>query len=156
MKPGRRAEGVIREVRRVEVGEHELSELERRPELLGVGVLIWRDGKFLLIREAKGERRSHWLMVGGEPRPGEAPECAAIREAREEVGLRLSAVKLAKAIELVFSSGSRSLTKRFLIFEATAPRGARIRRGRGVTAAKWFSRLPRRLLYAQDFEGLIG
>jgi len=46
--------------------------------------------------------------------------------------------------------------KRFLIFEAKVAQGARVRRGRGVIAAKWFSRLPRRLLYAQDFEGLIG
>jgi len=47
-------------------------------------VLIWDDdGRVLLIHEAYGERR--YGPPGGRIEPGETPQQAAIREAREEI-----------------------------------------------------------------------
>ena len=42
-------------------------------------------GRLLLIHQAYGERQ--WDFVGGGAEPGESPEEAAIREAKEELGL---------------------------------------------------------------------
>jgi len=49
-------------------------------------VLIERDERFLLIREASWKWRGQWFLPGGGVREGEAPEAAARREAMEEAG----------------------------------------------------------------------
>lgn len=53
-----------------------------------VVILIRGDGRVLLIHENYGRRR--WSLPGGAVEPGEAPWEAAVREAREEVGVEVS------------------------------------------------------------------
>jgi len=154
LKPGRREPYLIEE-RTLVVDEAALERLKQGPRILGVGLLIWRGESLLLIREDKEGRRDRWLMVGGALEPGEPPEQAARREALEEVGLRLSELRLAKLVRLRFRAGRRRVTKHFLIYEAKVPEGARIRRGSGVLEARWFKTLPRPLLFPEDFKGLI-
>jgi ADP-ribose pyrophosphatase YjhB (NUDIX family) len=48
-------------------------------------VILRRGGHVLLIHENYGRRR--WSLPGGAVEPGEAPWEAAVREAREEVGV---------------------------------------------------------------------
>ncbi len=58
-------------------------------------VIVVRDGERLLaIRRAAGVRRPHyWCPPGGAIEPGEAAGDAVVREAREEVGLAVRAVR---------------------------------------------------------------
>lgn len=63
---------------------------------VGVGVIVFRDGRVLL-----GERRgSHgagtWALPGGNLEFGESVEDCARRELREETGLELTAVRQAQ------------------------------------------------------------
>jgi 8-oxo-dGTP pyrophosphatase MutT (NUDIX family) len=61
----------------------------RRPHTRGVKVIVRRPGgDVLFVRHTYGRRE--WELPGGMLRPHEAPEDAARREAREELGVELS------------------------------------------------------------------
>jgi 8-oxo-dGTP diphosphatase len=59
---------------------------DRRP-LVGVGAMIWRDGKVLLGRRQGSHGAATWGWCGGHLEFGETPEACATREIFEEAGL---------------------------------------------------------------------
>lgn len=59
-----------------------------RPRTLGVLVALWHDGRVLMVRNSY--RPGTGLPAGG-VRRGEDPRQAAVRELREEVGVRVPA-----------------------------------------------------------------
>ena len=62
--------------------------MKRPPDiLLGAGALIHRGGRFLVVKRAAEPNLGAWAFPGGRVEPGETPEEAAVREAKEEVGL---------------------------------------------------------------------
>lgn len=60
---------------------------------LGVGLAILRDGKLLLCRRMKAPEAGHWNIVGGKVDHMEPAELAARREAEEETGLTIGAIR---------------------------------------------------------------
>lgn len=60
---------------------------------LGVGLAILRDGKLLLCRRMKAPEAGHWNIVGGKVDHMEPAELAARREAAEETGLSIGAIR---------------------------------------------------------------
>ncbi|MCZ8180540.1 MAG: NUDIX domain-containing protein [Rhizobium sp.] len=60
---------------------------------LGVGLAILRDGKLLLCRRMKAPEAGHWNIVGGKVDHMEPAELAARREAAEETGLTIGAIR---------------------------------------------------------------
>lgn len=62
--------------------------------IVGVGVVIWRDDKVLLIRRAKPPRQGEWSLPGGAQKVGETVFDAARREVLEETGLTIDVLGL--------------------------------------------------------------
>lgn len=61
------------------------------PSILTVAlVVVEREGKILLIQEAKEACRGLWFLPGGRAAPGESLPETAVREAREESGLEVA------------------------------------------------------------------
>ena len=56
--------------------------------------IIAHEGRVLMVRRRVKEGELSWQFPAGEVEPGESPEEAAVRETREETGLRVAAVKL--------------------------------------------------------------
>ena len=54
---------------------------------VGVGVVVWKAEKFLLIQRGKPPRLGQWSIPGGRQELGETIKEAAIRETKEETGL---------------------------------------------------------------------
>jgi 8-oxo-dGTP pyrophosphatase MutT (NUDIX family) len=126
------------------VGDHvaRLRALVGGEELLqipSVSVAIRDDaGRVLLARHVEGDV---WLLPGGAIEPGETPADAAVREAWEEVGLRVRLTALVGVFggpEFVvrYRNGDRA-SYVMTVFEATAPGGAARPDGVETTETRW-------------------
>lgn len=69
--------------------------------LIGVGALVWRDDRFLLIRRGHPPRQGTWTLPGGRQEMGESVEQAAIREIAEETGVDIRVVDLLAVVDLI-------------------------------------------------------
>jgi 8-oxo-dGTP diphosphatase len=65
---------------------------EDRPGI--AAAVVVEDGRVLLVRRRVKEGTLSWQFPAGAIEAGETPEQAAVRETREEVGLKVSAVTL--------------------------------------------------------------
>lgn len=117
------------------------TERPRRPGV-GVGVIVLRGAQILLVR-----RRHHgagsWATPGGYLDPGEGFEACAVRETREETGLRLGEVAVVAVSNDLHEDGKHNVTVWL---------SARVESGEAIVAAPdeldavgWFAwdRLPR-------------
>ena len=69
--------------------------------LVGVGVVVVRDGRVLLIRRAKPPRRGEWSLPGGLQKLGETVFQAASREVMEEAGVIVRPLALVDVVDLI-------------------------------------------------------
>lgn len=60
---------------------------------IGVGIIITRGDEVLLLRRKGVHGSGTWSTPGGHLDMGETPEQCAVREAREETGVEVGAVK---------------------------------------------------------------
>jgi ADP-ribose pyrophosphatase YjhB (NUDIX family) len=69
--------------------------------IVGVGVVVWRGDRVLLIRRGKPPRAGQWSLPGGAQELGETVAATARREVLEETGLELSALELLTVVDLI-------------------------------------------------------
>jgi ADP-ribose pyrophosphatase YjhB (NUDIX family) len=72
----------------------------RRPEI-GVGAIVWKDDRFLLIRRGHAPRQGSWSLPGGRQELGETVQQAAIREVLEETGVSIRVLDLLAVVDLI-------------------------------------------------------
>ena len=82
--------------------------------LVGVGVLIVRDGRVLLGRRRGAHGAGDWALPGGHLEPGEAIADCARREVLEETGLRVGAIEHAGFSADVFAAEERHYVTLFV------------------------------------------
>jgi len=97
------------------------------------GVIIQRDGKYLLVQEGKGTAYKLWNFPAGKVDVGESIEEAALREAFEETGYK---VELIKKISVHQKSVNEPVKH---MFEAKIIGGELKTRKGEILDAKWFS-----------------
>ena len=68
---------------------------------VGVGVVIWRDDKFLLIQRGSPPRLGQWSIPGGRQELGETLVEAALREAKEETDLSIKITHFLGVVDLI-------------------------------------------------------
>ena len=73
-------------------------------------LLLWRDGKILASKRLSDAAHlaEYWEFPGGKCAPNETPEAAAIREAREELGIEIE-ITAARSV-LQFDYPARRVT----------------------------------------------
>jgi len=69
--------------------------------IAGVGVVVWKDGRVLLIRRGKPPREGDWSLPGGRQKLGETTRETAHREVQEETGLEIELGHLLDVIDSV-------------------------------------------------------
>jgi 8-oxo-dGTP diphosphatase len=71
-----------------------------RPHV-GVGVMLVRDNKLLLVKRKYDPDSGYWSIPGGHLELGENVKDAAVREAEEETGFKTRVTKLAGIIDKI-------------------------------------------------------
>jgi ADP-ribose pyrophosphatase YjhB (NUDIX family) len=69
--------------------------------LVGVGAVVVRDGRVLLVRRAKPPRRGEWSLPGGLQKLGETVLEAARREVMEETGVAIRPLAVIDVVDLI-------------------------------------------------------
>jgi ADP-ribose pyrophosphatase YjhB (NUDIX family) len=106
-----------------------------------VGVLILRAGRLLLVRRKYPPYPGLWSMPAGFMEYGESPEQCAVRETKEETGLRMRVGRLVG----VYSGRDDPRTHAILIVYRGTVLSGRPRAGDDASEIGWFTvgRLPR-------------
>lgn len=74
----------------------------KRYPVLGVGGVVIRNGRALLIRRSTPPLQGRWSIPGGHVEWGETIEQAVVRELREETGLAVQVLELVEIVERIF------------------------------------------------------
>ncbi len=75
-----------------------MSDYPNRP-LIGVGVVVFKGHRVLLVRRGKPPRTGQWSLPGGRQRLGETVRATAAREVAEEAGLTVEVTALLDVID---------------------------------------------------------
>ncbi len=75
--------------------------------VVGVGGLVVRDGKVLLIRRGKQPLFGRWTLPGGTLELGESLEEAVVRELLEETGVRVRPLELLTVFDRIERADGR-------------------------------------------------
>ncbi|MBR7832473.1 NUDIX hydrolase [Actinospica durhamensis] len=100
-------------------------------------------GRWLILRRTRPPEQ--WMLPGGRVLPGESPAAAAIRETREETGLRVDAGDLL-AVAFVAPSYPRLSGRLAFVFAAALPAPGHEIRPDGVEVDRWQFAEPARAL----------
>lgn len=87
-----------------------------RPRV-GVGVFIFKDGKFLMGRRKGSHGEDDWSLPGGHLEFGESPERTAAREVKEETGMRIKNIRFGALTNDVFVGDNKHYVSIWMIGE---------------------------------------
>jgi ADP-ribose pyrophosphatase YjhB (NUDIX family) len=120
--------------------------------IVGVGAVVWRGDRVLLVRRGKPPREGQWSLPGGAQHLGETLREAVTREVREETGLALSDLRLLTTVDLVDRDPDGRVRYHYTLvdFTAEAPLGEPVA-GDDAAAVAWFAldELPRLGLWTE-------
>lgn len=102
---------------------------------VGAGAVVVRDAAVLLVRTTYGWATGKWLIPNGAQHPGESLSECAVRELREESGLRGAAGRVVALRSLASARGSDT----FVAVEVEARDGEPQPDGRETDAARFFT-----------------
>ena len=77
-----------------------VNDYPNRP-LIGVGAVVIRHARVLLVRRDKAPRAGRWSLPGGRQRLGETLREAAAREVREETGIEIEVMALLDVVDFL-------------------------------------------------------
>ncbi|MBI4891173.1 MAG: NUDIX hydrolase [Acidobacteria bacterium] len=117
--------------------KEESREYPARP-LLGVGALIFADGKVLLIERGQEPLKGWWTLPGGLVETGERLESAVRREVLEETGLQVRPVESAAIFERIMPDIEGRTQFHYVIVDYICElMGGSLKPGSDVANARW-------------------
>jgi 8-oxo-dGTP diphosphatase len=69
--------------------------------MVGVGVVVWKDARVLLIRRGKPPMDGRWSLPGGRQELGETTRETAVREVAEETGIEIRLGPLLDVVDTI-------------------------------------------------------
>jgi ADP-ribose pyrophosphatase len=88
--------------------------------IVGVGVLICKEDRYLLIKRAAEPDAGLWSIPGGLVEVGERIEEAALREAEEETGLKVELIERIGVVDKIIKDLTGELKYHFIIIDYLA------------------------------------
>jgi 8-oxo-dGTP diphosphatase len=107
--------------------------------LIGVGAVIVRHGRALLIRRGQAPLVGEWSLPGGVLECGETLREAAIREAKEETGLTVEVGEMLGVYERVIRSDDGRVRYHYVMIDFLCrPVSGEPKAGSDATQVGWF------------------
>ena len=105
---------------------------------VGIGVLVWRDERVLLIRRRNPPRAGQWSLPGGGQELGETIAEAARREVGEETGLEIVVEDVVEVIDLIERDEDGRVQYHYVLIDVNATwTGCDPAAGDDATATAW-------------------
>lgn len=114
--------------------------MAQRPDrpLIGVGVVVFKDDRVLLIRRGKAPRQGAWSLPGGRQKLGETVRAAALREVREETALDVELMGMLDVVDSLTRDDQGELTHHYTLIDFLAVwRGGEAKAGSDAAAVTW-------------------
>jgi ADP-ribose pyrophosphatase YjhB (NUDIX family) len=109
--------------------------------LIGVGAVIVKDDRVLLIRRGQAPLLGEWSLPGGVLECGETLREATVREAREETGLVVETAEMLGVYERVIrAEDGRTRYHYVLIDFLCRPTGGDLKAGSDAADVRWVTR----------------
>ncbi|MBC8223515.1 NUDIX hydrolase [Candidatus Bathyarchaeota archaeon] len=106
--------------------------------MVGVGVLIQKDDRYLLIKRAAEPDAGLWSVPGGMVELGERAKEAAKREALEETGLEVEIVGVLGVVDKIVEGDGKRIKFHFVIVDYLAnPVGGSLEASSDALDARW-------------------
>lgn len=113
-----------------------MAGLPDRPTV-GVGGVLIREGKVLLIRRGKEPLRGRWVVPGGTVELGETLEDALVREMREETGLEVVPARVLTVFDRIQRESGRVLNHYVIVDYLCRYVAGETRAGSDAEAVAW-------------------
>jgi len=109
--------------------------------LVGVGAVIIREKRVLLIRRGTPPLLGEWSLPGGVLECGECLREAVAREAREETGLAIEAGEMLGVYERVIRDDEGRVRYHYVLIDFLChPVGGDLKAGSDAADVRWFTR----------------
>lgn len=106
--------------------------------IVGVGVLIRDEERYLLIKRAAEPDAGLWSIPGGLVEVGEKVAEAAVREAREETGLEIGIIDVLGVVDKIMRDGTDKVKYHFVIVDYLAAlKGGSLEPASDALDARW-------------------
>ena len=107
--------------------------------LVGVGAVVVKDGRVLLIRRGQEPLLGEWSLPGGALECGETLREATIREGREETGLVVETAEMLGVYERVVRDEDGRVRYHYVLIDFLCRAVAgELRAGSDASEAQWF------------------
>ena len=117
------------------------TDSRQNPErpIVGVGVVVWRGDRFLLVRRGKDPNKGQWSIPGGAQQLGETVYAAAAREVWEETGLAVEVCGLVDVVDGIMRDDEGEVLYHYTLVDvlAESPEGEPIAAD-DAAAVSWF------------------
>jgi ADP-ribose pyrophosphatase YjhB (NUDIX family) len=87
---------------------------------IGIGVIVFKDDRVLMIRRGKPPRAGQWSLPGGAQQLGETVFEAARREVAEETGLDVEPQGIVTVVDSVIRDGGARVRYHYTLVEVLA------------------------------------
>jgi ADP-ribose pyrophosphatase YjhB (NUDIX family) len=105
---------------------------------VGVGVVVWRGDKVLLVRRARPPQAGEWSLPGGGQELGETLAEAARREVAEETGLAIRPTGVLTAVDSIHRDDAGRVRFHYTLIDLVAEwRAGEAEAGDDVDAVRW-------------------
>jgi len=88
--------------------------------IVGVGVVVWREDRFLLVKRGKEPNKGQWSIPGGAQELGETVFAAARREVLEETGLEVEVCSLVDVVDGIMTDDEGRVKYHYTLVDVVA------------------------------------